>query len=122
MLVLLLAQAVQVTAQAPADTLVARAHTLTAAEQRCRTDPNSTDVTVCGLRGADRFRVPLLVRNPSDRRNETVAAERARLLYRPSPLEALSPFQVGGGMAGVSVTVGGGADGVRTEGWRPLAP
>lgn len=85
--------------------LIAKANTLTAAEQRCVPDPDSTDITVCGLRNADRFRVPLMVHDPGDPRYETVSAERNRLLHRTNPVQDLSPFLVGGGMAGVSVTV-----------------
>lgn len=67
--------------------------------------PDETDITVRGLRGADRFRVPFIVHD-ADPRYESVSAERERLIHRPSPLEQLGPFQVGGGMAGVSASVG----------------
>ena len=87
---------------------------------RCHDEGPSTDVTVCGLRHADRYRVPFIVHDPGDPRYQSVAAERARLLARTTPLQDLSPFLVGGGMAGVHMTVN--ADGVRTEGLRRLAP
>ncbi|HEU0066060.1 MAG TPA: hypothetical protein VFQ57_02340 [Sphingomonas sp.] len=89
-----------------------------AAEQRCVVDPDSTDITVCGRRHADRFRVPLVVRDAGDPRYETVAAERARLQAPTNPIRELSPFLVGGGMVGASVGVG--FDGATTQ--RTLAP
>lgn len=108
-------------AQAPdAAAMLAVAHDAVAGE-RCRYDGASTDVTVCGRRHADRYRVPFVVHDPGDPRFETVAAERARLLHRTTPVQDLSPFLVSGGMAGVHATVAG--DGrVRTEGLRQLAP
>lgn len=107
--------------QADAVALVARARTITAAEQRCAVRSDETDITVCGLRGAARFRVPFIVHDGGDPRYESVGAERERLIHRRSPLEELGPFQVGGGMAGVSVSVG--SDG-RTGGggYRKPAP
>lgn len=91
-----------------------------AAERRCVVDPDSTDVTVCGMRRADRFRVPFITHDPGDPRHETVMTERKRLLARTTPLQEKSPFLVGGGHAGVTVTAGAG--GVRAEGARPPAP
>lgn len=88
---------------------------------RCSDYGQSTDITVCGRRRADRYRVPFVVHDPGDSHYEAVAAERTRLLHRTSPLQDLSPFLVGGGMAGDQTTIGG--DGrVRTEGLRRLAP
>ena len=87
---------------------------------RCQDEGPSTDITVCGLRHADRYRVPFIVHEAGDPRYEAVAAERARLLARTTPLQDLSPFLVGGGMAGVHMTVNAG--GVRAEGLRTLAP
>lgn len=91
-----------------------------AAERRCVVDPDSTDVTVCGMRRADRFRVPFITHDPGDPRHEAVMTERKRLLARTTPLQEKSPFLVGGGHAGVTVTAGAG--GVRAEGARPPAP
>lgn len=85
---------------------VAKARERLAAERRCVVEPDSTDITVCGLRHADRFRVPFVVRDPGDPRYETVAAERARLQAPTNPVKELSPFLVGGGMVGVSVGIG----------------
>ncbi|WP_374944457.1 hypothetical protein [Sphingomonas sp.] len=91
---------------APDDALLAIARERLAAERRCTVDADSTDITVCGLRQADRFRVPFVVHDPGDPRYETVAAERARLQAPTNPVRELSPFLVGGGMAGVSVGIG----------------
>lgn len=100
--------------------LVEAARARLAAERRCAVDPDTTDVTVCGMRRADRFRVPLVVRDPGDPRHQAVMAERKRLLARTTPLQEKSPFLVGGGMAGVTMTTGAG--GTRLEGVRGLAP
>lgn len=90
----------------PQSHLIATARQRLAAERRCVVDPDTTDITVCGLRRADRFRVLFVVRDPGDPRFETVAAERARLQAPTNPSKELSPFLVGGGMAGVSVGIG----------------
>jgi hypothetical protein len=103
LLFLLLAQGA---APAPAD-LIRTARELTAAEQRCPAVRDASDITVCGMRRADRFRVPFIVHDPGDPRYRSVAEEREALLHRTTPLEDKSPFLVGGGMVGVSITVGG---------------
>ncbi|WP_322964277.1 hypothetical protein [Sphingomonas fuzhouensis] len=85
------------------DTIVAKTRRLTSVETRCVYDPNSTDVTVCGRRNADRFRIPFeLPPEPGDPRHEGVMEERTRLLARSSALKAMSPFQVGTGHLGVT--------------------
>lgn len=89
--------------------------------QRCVYDAASTDITVCGLRHADRYRVPFVVHDPGDPRHEGVRAERARLFHRTTPIQELSPFLVGGGMAGVSATVRGDGK-ASAAGLRKLAP
>lgn len=89
--------------------LVEAARAMTAAEQRCPAIADSSDITVCGMRRADRFRVPFIVHDPGDPRYRSVGEEREALLHRTTPVEDKSLFLVGGGMAGVSVAVGGGA-------------
>jgi hypothetical protein len=77
---------------------------LTSVETRCVYDPNATDITVCGRRNADRFRIPFEIPpEPGDRRHEGVMEERTRLLARSTPVKDLSPFLVGGGLAGVTM-------------------
>lgn len=100
--------------------LMARAHDAIA-PAHCAASSEAGEVTVCGARRADRYRVPFTTAEPGDPAHEAVMTERTRLLHRTSPLSELSLFQVGGGMAGVSVTAGGRGDGHIT-GWRPLAP
>jgi hypothetical protein len=102
------------------DPLLAKASERLAAEPRCVIDPASTDITVCGLRQADRFRVPFVEHDPGDPRHESLAAERVRLLNARTPVQDMGPFQVGGGMAGVSVGIG--AAGVTAGGLRKPAP
>lgn len=89
------------------------------AGERCVADPNRTDITICGRRRADRFRVPFIVHDNGDPRYEAVAVERDRLLHRTNPVEELSPFLVNGGMAGVTMSSRNGLSGATN---RPLAP
>jgi hypothetical protein len=91
-----------------ADAAMAVYRQKTAAEQRCRHDPASTDITVCGLRNADRFRVPFVSAEPGDPRVQNVPVERERLLYRRTPVQDMGPFLVGGGHVGVSYWTRGG--------------
>lgn len=86
------------------DTIVARTRQLTSVEIRCVYNPNSTDLTVCGRRNADRFRIPFDVPpEPGDRRHEGVMEERTRLLARSTPIKDMSPFLVGGGHVGLTM-------------------
>jgi hypothetical protein len=101
------------------DGAIERYQRLTAAEPRCAFDPSSTDVTVCGLRNADRFRVPFVGPEEGDPAIQDVPSERRRMLNRRSPVAELSPFLVGGGMAGVTVSTRGGVSGYEA---RKLAP
>lgn len=80
----------------------------TTVERSCVTDPHSTDLTICGRRRADRFRVPFVGPAAGDRGVQHVSAERNRLLYRRTPVQDLSPFLVGGGLAGAHVSTRGG--------------
>jgi hypothetical protein len=109
---------------APYEDLLVRARTLMAAEQRCVVDPSVTDITVCGLRHADRFRVPLAT-HAADRR-DMVAEGRAALVHARTPMEDMGPFLVGGGATGVRATVafgpGEGSGSVVAGGMRTPAP
>lgn len=87
--------------------------------ERCVPDANRTDITVCGRRRADRFRVPLIVHDDGDPRFEPVMVQRDRLLHRTNPVQELSPFLVNGGMAGVTMSSRNGLTGATD---RPLAP
>ena len=90
----------------------------TRAEQSCPLIRNTTDVTVCGLRTADRFRVPFVAPEPDDPLHETVARERQRYLARTDKCQDKSLFLVGCGGFGLSVTTGGRDPAVRV---RPMA-
>ena len=91
--------------QADAATLVHKARSMTSADRRCVYDPDTTDITVCGLRNADRFRVPLV---SAPARRDDVREQRAALTHARTPMEDMGPFLVGGGSAGVRATVGFG--------------
>ncbi len=109
---------------APQEDLLVRARTRMAAEQRCVVDPSLTDITVCGLRQADRFRVPLAT-HTADRR-DMVAERRAALVHARTAMEDMGPFLVGGGATGVRATVGfgpgEGSGNVSAGGMRTPAP
>jgi hypothetical protein len=109
---------------APHEDLLVRARTRMAAEQRCVINPSVTDITVCGLRQADRFRVPLAT-HTADRR-DMVAEGRAALVHARTPMEDMGPFLVGGGATGVRATVafgpGEGSGSVAAGGMRTPAP
>lgn len=118
MLVALLLQAVDPAAMIAAERL------RTAAATHCTFDGDSTDITVCGLRHADRFRVPFATAGVA--RGDDVPAERAQLLHRNTPIQDMGPFLVGGGMAGVhagtSFGPGSGSGRIDAGGLRPIAP
>ena len=92
--------------------------TLTAAEQHCTPAADATDITVCGLRRADRYRVPFVVHDAGDPLWEPVALERQRYLARTDNCTEKSIYLVGCGSFGLSVTTGNGRDGVEI---RPMA-
>lgn len=115
MLALLLLSAVPID---DAATLIARSATIIAGE-RCAPDANKTDITVCGRRRADRFRVPFIVHDAGDPKYQPVIDERDRLLNRTNPVQEHSPFLVGGGMSGVTMSTRNGLTGATN---RPLAP
>lgn len=91
----------------------------TAADSRCVVDANATDVTVCGMRRADRFRVPFVAPAPGDPAIQDVPAERERMLYRRSPVQELSPFLVGGGLAGAHFSTRSGFGAGQTAARKP---
>jgi hypothetical protein len=104
--------------QSVPDEALVRYRAKTAAGPRCATAADPAEVTVCGRRDADRYRVPLIERDPADPKNEGVPMERERLFARTSNCEEKSVFLVGCGKAGVSV----GTNGFHLAGERPLAP
>ncbi len=106
------------------DPLMTTARARMAAEPPCIQSADETDITVCGMRHADRFRVPLATR-VVDRR-DMVAEQRSTLVHARTPMEDMGPFLVGGGSAGVRATVGfgpgEGSRDVKAGGMRPTAP
>lgn len=96
---------------ADVDALFQAALDRTAAEHRCAPAADSTDITVCGLRRADRFRVPIVVHDPGDPRYQSVRQEREALLHRTNAVQDKSYFLVNTGQAGVTATMGLGPNG-----------
>ncbi len=86
------------------EAIMAKTREASGVQKRCVYDPNGTDITVCGRRNADRFRMPFEIPpEPGDPRHEGVMEERTRLLARSNPVKDMSPFLVGGGFAGVTM-------------------
>ncbi len=77
------------------------------------------DIVVCDHREADRYRVPFVTIDRDDPRNEAVPVERERLLARTNNCQEMSPFLVGCGKVGVSVS---SQHGVVLAGERLIAP
>ena len=107
---------------ADTDALLRAALERTTAEQRCVVDPHSTDVTVCGLRNADRFRLPFIVPDPGDARHRGVPAEREALLHRTNAIQDKSAFLVNTGHVGARVTMAFGGPGAGAVAVRKPAP
>ncbi len=104
--------------QADGDVLAAY-RAKTAAEHRCAPSADSTDITVCGLRDADRFRVAFVAHAPGDPLWEPVPEERQRYLARTDNCEEKSVFLIGCGAFGLSVSTNtGGGEPVSS---RPMA-
>jgi len=104
--------------QSTPDSAMVQYREKTAVGPRCAAAKDPGEVTVCGRRDADRYRVPLIERDPADPKNEGVPMERERMLARTSNCEEKSIFLIGCGKAGVSVGTGG----FHLAGERPLAP
>jgi hypothetical protein len=100
------------------DDAMARYREQTVAGPRCAVARSDTDITVCGRRNADRYRVPLVIHDAGDPKYQGVPADRERLLARTSNCEEKSIFLVGCGKVSVSV----GTKGLLLGGERPLAP
>jgi hypothetical protein len=104
--------------QSAPDDAMLRYREKTAAGPRCTDAADSDEVMVCGRRDADRYRVPLIERDPADPKNEGMPTERERMLARTTNCEEKSIFLIGCGKAGVTV----GTAGFHLVGERPLAP
>jgi hypothetical protein len=100
------------------DAAVAHYRAVTAAAPQCHINLNTTDITVCGRRAADRYRLPLIEHTAGDPKYQGAPLERERLLARTSNCQEKTIFLVGCGKVGMSVGTGG----VALGGERPLAP
>ncbi len=100
--------------------LVQTARERMAAEHRCVASADATDITVCGMRRADRFRVPFVGYEPGDPRAESVSAERHRLLAKTDNCQERRAIMVGCEFVGVTMTSNG--RGTSVTGQRKLAP
>jgi hypothetical protein len=96
-------------APATAQSLTAETALMTYSE-RMATRPNckraraANEITVCGRRDADKYRVPLIVYDAGDLRAEGLWGERARIQHQTTPCQGNGPFLVGCGSVGVSVS------------------
>ena len=97
-------------------------HARTSIEPRCPTEIDTTTITVCGMRQADRYRVPLIVHDAGDPMHESVMAERTRLMAPTDNCREKSLFLVGCGSAGVGVSTSARGTGVYGLAERPIAP
>jgi hypothetical protein len=85
----------------------------------CRRNVEPDEITVCGRRDADRYRLPLVIPTPGAPDPGNARAERDYLVRTISPCEERGPFLIGCGSVGVSV--GMAFDG-RVTRYRQLAP
>lgn len=84
----------------------------------CRQGVPRDAIVVCGKRQADRYRVPLVIREAGDPRGEGVYGERERLQYITTPCQQQGAFLIGCGSVGVSVSTNFSSSGPV---WRKLA-
>ena len=106
-------------APAAADTLVETYLEKTSVQPRCKAAAGD-EITVCGRREADRYRVPFVApQKPGDPKTTNVHEERGRLVARQSACEQKGALPYGCGMVGVKVSTRLGTGKVE---YRPLAP
>jgi hypothetical protein len=85
----------------------------------CRRNVKPDEITVCGRRDADRYRLPLVIPTEGAPNPDNVPAQRAYLVRTMSPCEKRGPFLIGCGSVGVSAGIG--FDG-KVIAYRKLAP
>ena len=91
----------------------------TSVQPRCKA-ATGTEITVCGRREADRYRVLFVSpQQPGDPKTTNVHEERGRLVARQSNCEQRGALPYGCGMVGVRVSTRLGTGKVE---YRPLAP
>jgi hypothetical protein len=91
---------------------------LVSVDPDCKRERKPDEITVCGRRDADRYRVPLLIPQDGDPRNEGVHGERERLQHITNACDAKGPFLIGCGGVGIGVSTNFSGQRVR---YRPLA-
>jgi hypothetical protein len=116
--------ALTVSAVAHAETpAMERYRAMTSVEPHCDRPADAHEIMVCGVRRADRWRVPFVGYDAGDPRIEDVHAERARLVRSTRPPCGQGAIIADcGGMVGVSVSSSVGRGGVGALKLRPLAP
>jgi hypothetical protein len=75
-----------------------------ATRPNCKRARAANEITVCGRRDADKYRVPLITYDAGDPRAEGFWGERARIQHQTTPCQENSVFLVGCGSVGVSVS------------------
>ncbi len=104
----------------PTDAIIENAQAKLSVVTRCRA-PSGNEITVCGRRAADKWRVPYIGYDVGDPRSETVTGERNRLASEP-PVRCGSGAQLRNcGSVGVSVGTSFGRSGPGKVRLRPLA-
>jgi hypothetical protein len=98
----LLAAATPLAAREPAN--LEAYQRLTRVAPRCGHPASSTEITVCGNRRADRWRVPFIGYEAGDPRGETVSGERNRLASAPKLPCGIGAILAGCGSVGLSVS------------------
>lgn len=107
-------------AATPTDT-VAKYRQMTSVSIRCSGPRLGNEITVCGRRAADRWRVPFVTKTQGDPGTATISQERNALIATSTPCQQRSAFLIGcGSGVGVSagIGLGRGVSGLKV---RPLA-
>lgn len=114
---ILLVMLLQDVAPVDAATIVNVYQQQTSARIPCRRTSDGDEIVVCARRNADRYRVPIVDDAQLD---YDTPARRVVALKEPTECDKRSPFLVGCGAAGISVSTSLGRNG-KTH-LRPLAP
>ena len=106
---------------APSAKIAANYREMTSVAIRCSGPRTGNDITVCGRRAADRWRVPFIAKTPGDRGTATVSEERNALVSTSTPCQQRGAFLIGCGSGvgfSAGIGLGPGAGGLKV---RPLA-
>lgn len=97
--------AMPVNAESPAAETALMTYTKRMATRpNCKRARAANEITVCGRRDADKYRVLLITYDAGDPRAEGFWGERARIQHQTTPCQENSVFLVGCGSVGVSVS------------------